>query len=83
MRLINQARDEHVATSPVTLADLPDMRAAFATNAVVGIRPTRAIDGTEWSDEHPGDRYRGGVSPDLRAPGWLWDLGGHRGVLVR
>jgi branched-subunit amino acid aminotransferase/4-amino-4-deoxychorismate lyase len=53
MRLINQARDEHVATSPVTLADLPDMRAAFATNAVVGIRPIRAIDGTEWSDEHP------------------------------
>ncbi len=53
MRLINQARNEHVATSPVTLADLPDMQAAFATNAVVGIRPISAIDGTEWSDEHP------------------------------
>lgn len=53
MRLINQARDEHGATVPVTLADLPDMRAVFATNAVVGIRPVSAIDGIQWSAEHP------------------------------
>lgn len=53
MRLINQDRDEHGATVPVTLADLPDMRAAFATNAVVGIRPVSAIDGIQWSAEHP------------------------------
>jgi branched-subunit amino acid aminotransferase/4-amino-4-deoxychorismate lyase len=53
MRLINQARDERGATVPVTLADLPDMQAAFATNAVVGICPVSAIDGIQWSAEHP------------------------------
>ncbi|MGH3842883.1 MAG: aminotransferase class IV family protein [Pseudonocardiaceae bacterium] len=52
-RLINQARNDHIATTPVTLADLPDMRTAFATNAVAGIRPISAIDGTELPDGHP------------------------------
>ncbi len=53
MQLLNQARNEHDAAAPVTLADLPDMRAAFATNAVAGIRPISAINGTQWPDEHP------------------------------
>jgi branched-subunit amino acid aminotransferase/4-amino-4-deoxychorismate lyase len=53
MQLINQARDEHIATMPVTLADLPDMRAVFATNAAIGIRPVSAIDGMQWPNEDP------------------------------
>lgn len=53
MQLINQARDEHIATMPVTLADLPHVRAVFATNAAIGIRPVSAIDGMQWPDEDP------------------------------
>ncbi|MGH3871884.1 MAG: aminotransferase class IV family protein [Pseudonocardiaceae bacterium] len=52
MQLINQARTEPGATAPVTLADLPDMQAAFATNAVAGIRPISAINDTHWPDNH-------------------------------
>lgn len=53
MRLINQARDEHVSTAPVTLADLPEIDAVFATNAAVGIRPVTAIDDSNWNSDHP------------------------------
>lgn len=53
MRLINQARDEHATTAPVTLGQLADVDAVFATNAAVGVRPISAIDGIQWSDEHP------------------------------
>jgi branched-subunit amino acid aminotransferase/4-amino-4-deoxychorismate lyase len=52
MRLLNQARDEHI-TAPITLAQLRDFDAAFATNAAVGIRPISTIDDTHWPDEHP------------------------------
>lgn len=53
MQLINQARDEQIATMPVVLADLPDVRAAFATNAAIGIRPISTIDDRHWPDEDP------------------------------
>ncbi|MGH3987852.1 MAG: aminotransferase class IV, partial [Pseudonocardiaceae bacterium] len=53
MRLINQSRGQHATTAPVTLGQLADVDAAFATNAVVGIRPISAIDGIQWPDEHP------------------------------
>lgn len=53
MRLINQARDEHSTTAPVTLGQLADVDAVFATNSAVGVRPISAIDGIQWSDEHP------------------------------
>ncbi|MGH3899568.1 MAG: aminotransferase class IV family protein [Pseudonocardiaceae bacterium] len=53
MKLISQARSEQVATIPVTLGQLADVDAVFATNAAVGIRPISAIDGIRWPDEHP------------------------------
>jgi branched-subunit amino acid aminotransferase/4-amino-4-deoxychorismate lyase len=53
MQLINQACDEHIVTMPVTLADLPHVRAVFATNAATGVRPVSAIDGMQWPDDDP------------------------------
>lgn len=53
MQLLSQARDEDVATTPVTLADLPHLRAVFTTNAVTGIRAVSAIDDMQWPDEDP------------------------------
>jgi branched-subunit amino acid aminotransferase/4-amino-4-deoxychorismate lyase len=53
MRLIWQARDEHATTVPMTLEQLADVDAVFATNAAVGIRPVSAIDDFQWSNEHP------------------------------
>lgn len=53
MRLIGQARETHATTAPITLSQLPDLEAVFATNAAVGIRPISAIDDVHWSDEHP------------------------------
>jgi branched-subunit amino acid aminotransferase/4-amino-4-deoxychorismate lyase len=52
MRLI---RDLHPRTSiaPVTLSQLIDMDAGFATNATVGIRPIMAIDGIQLPARHP------------------------------
>lgn len=53
MKLINRARDGRVATAPVTLGQLADVDAVFVTNAAVGIRPVRAVDDIQCSDEHP------------------------------
>lgn len=52
MKLINQARDEHVTTEPLGLVDLPEVDAVFATNASVGVRPVSAIDDVSWPDDH-------------------------------
>lgn len=51
MALINRFHNEQTSTAPV--ADVPEMCAAFATNAPVGIRTISAIDGTRWTDEPP------------------------------
>ncbi|MDQ4092072.1 MAG: aminotransferase class IV family protein [Actinomycetota bacterium] len=53
MRLICQARDEHAITVPITLEQLADVDAVFATNAAVGIRSISTIDDFDWPDEHP------------------------------
>ncbi|MGH3752589.1 MAG: aminotransferase class IV family protein [Pseudonocardiaceae bacterium] len=53
MRLISQARGAQATTVPVTLGQLADVDAVFATNAAVGIRPISAIDDIQWPDEHP------------------------------
>ena len=53
MRLISESRDRHVTAAPVTLGQLADVDAVFATNAAVGIRLVSAIDGIQWPDEHP------------------------------
>jgi branched-subunit amino acid aminotransferase/4-amino-4-deoxychorismate lyase len=50
MRLLQQVHD-HSVTMPVNLRDVPFMRAAFATNTTIGIRPITAIDGVSL----PGD----------------------------
>ncbi|MCA1704889.1 MAG: aminotransferase class IV family protein [Actinobacteria bacterium] len=52
MRLISQARGDDT-TVPITLDQLANVDAVFATNAAVGIRPVSAIDGFRWPDEHP------------------------------
>jgi branched-subunit amino acid aminotransferase/4-amino-4-deoxychorismate lyase len=53
MRLICQARDEDATTVPITLGQLADVDAVFATNAAAGIQPVTAIDAFRWPDEHP------------------------------
>ena len=52
-KLINEARDGHAITAPITLGQLADMDAVFATNAAVGIRTISAIDDIQWQDAHP------------------------------
>jgi branched-subunit amino acid aminotransferase/4-amino-4-deoxychorismate lyase len=51
--LLDQIHDGPTATAPVNLAQLGEMQAAFATNAVIGVRAIGAIDGTRWESEHP------------------------------
>jgi branched-subunit amino acid aminotransferase/4-amino-4-deoxychorismate lyase len=53
MALINQVHGGPVDTAPVSLVQLPDMKAAFATNAAIGVRVIGAIDSTEWANQHP------------------------------
>jgi branched-subunit amino acid aminotransferase/4-amino-4-deoxychorismate lyase len=43
MRLLKQVHDQTV-TAPVHLRDVPQMRAAFATNVTIGVRPVALID---------------------------------------
>jgi branched-subunit amino acid aminotransferase/4-amino-4-deoxychorismate lyase len=53
MRLLNAAISRlgiEVRTAPVTLDDLHSSCAAFITNAAVGLRPVRSIDGTELAE---------------------------------
>lgn len=52
MALLDQAHSGQTTTSPVNLADLDGMQAAFATNSAVGVRAIASIDGTAWTDEH-------------------------------
>ena len=51
--LLDQVHEGVIERLPVRLADLPEMDAAFATNAAVGVRTIRAIDSVELPDEHP------------------------------
>lgn len=51
MTLLHQELDEPVAMEPLTLADLREMEAAFATNAATGVRPVVSVDETRWASE--------------------------------
>ncbi|MEU9982565.1 aminotransferase class IV family protein [Streptomyces sp. NPDC050856] len=51
MELLKGAHD-HV-TRTVRLDDLTNVRAAFATNAAIGVRAVSAIDGVELPESHP------------------------------
>lgn len=53
MALLNQAPEVTSVRRPVNVADLPQVRAAFVTNAAVGLRPIAAIDDIEWPDADP------------------------------
>lgn len=44
MQLLQQVHDQSVSM-PVNLRDVPNMRAAFAANTSIGVRPIAAIDG--------------------------------------
>ncbi|MEU3076946.1 aminotransferase class IV family protein [Streptomyces laurentii] len=50
MELLKGAHDHD--TAPVRLADVTDMRAAFATNAAIGVRALSSINGVELSESH-------------------------------
>lgn len=52
MTLLHQALDEPIATKALTLSDMTDMEAAFATNAATGIRPVTSLDSHEWPGDH-------------------------------
>ncbi|CAM5231901.1 hypothetical protein GCM10010329_63120 [Streptomyces spiroverticillatus] len=51
MALLQQHHDHQV--QPVTLASVPTMQAAFATNVSIGVRAISAVDGTALPSEHP------------------------------
>ncbi|MCM3884964.1 aminotransferase class IV family protein [Frankia sp. R82] len=52
MALIDQGLDRLAATVPVSLSDLPDMEAAFVSNAGTGVRAVLSVDSTEWRTDH-------------------------------
>jgi branched-subunit amino acid aminotransferase/4-amino-4-deoxychorismate lyase len=51
MRLLQQVHDR-TALAPVNLQDVPQMRAAFATNVSFGVRPISAINDVELPADH-------------------------------
>jgi branched-subunit amino acid aminotransferase/4-amino-4-deoxychorismate lyase len=53
MRLISQTRDERVTKLPITLDQLANVDAVFATNATTGIRQISVIDDVHWLAGHP------------------------------
>jgi branched-subunit amino acid aminotransferase/4-amino-4-deoxychorismate lyase len=67
-RLINQILDGRTTTRPVTLSQLVEADAVFATNAAVGVRPIGAVDGFRWPGPHPTlnalSMHYAGISPE-------------------
>lgn len=53
MALLNQTHNGPVHRTPVTTTELPGMKAAFATNAAIGVRQISAVDDIEWPHAHP------------------------------
>ncbi|MCA2211635.1 aminotransferase class IV [Jidongwangia harbinensis] len=51
--ILRRAYPGPIARAPVRLPDLPRMAAAFATNAVYGVRPIAGIDDVRWPADHP------------------------------
>lgn len=52
MRLLSQTLDEEVIVKPITLAELPYVEGAVATNAAVGVRAIGRIDDIELPIDH-------------------------------
>ncbi|WP_075764723.1 aminotransferase class IV family protein [Actinoalloteichus fjordicus] len=53
MALLNEVHNGDVDTASIDLAQLCEMKVAFATNAAIGVRQISAVDDTEWPDTHP------------------------------
>jgi branched-subunit amino acid aminotransferase/4-amino-4-deoxychorismate lyase len=68
MRLINQVFDGRTTTRPVTLSQLAEADAVFATNAAVGVRPIGGVDRFRWPGPHPRlnavSMHYAGISPE-------------------
>lgn len=68
MRLINQILDGRTTTRPVTLSQLAEADAVFATSAAVGVRPIGAVDGFRWPSPHLSlnalSMHYAGISPE-------------------
>jgi branched-subunit amino acid aminotransferase/4-amino-4-deoxychorismate lyase len=60
MALLQDGLEGRTVRRPVTMAELPDMEAAFATNSAVGVRPVSAVGPVGFPPDHP-------VMADLRA----------------
>jgi branched-subunit amino acid aminotransferase/4-amino-4-deoxychorismate lyase len=52
MKLLKQVH-EHSISAPVSIRDVADMQAAFATNTSVGVRAISAVDNVQLTDDHP------------------------------
>lgn len=52
MALIDQGLGRSAKTEPVTVSDLPEMEAAFVTNASTGVRAVLSVERTEWRTDH-------------------------------
>ncbi|WP_328438930.1 aminotransferase class IV family protein [Nocardia puris] len=52
MRLLSQTLDEDVVVKPITLAELPHVDGAVATNAAVGVRAIARIDNVDLPVDH-------------------------------
>ncbi|GAA5033808.1 aminotransferase class IV family protein [Actinopolymorpha pittospori] len=52
MTLLQQALDEPVVSESLTLSDLSQMEASFATNAATGVRSIVAVDAQQWASDH-------------------------------
>ncbi|WP_280426370.1 aminotransferase class IV family protein [Nocardia carnea] len=52
MRLLSQTLDEEVIVRPITLAELPHIDGAVATNAAVGVRAIGRIDNVDLPIDH-------------------------------
>jgi branched-subunit amino acid aminotransferase/4-amino-4-deoxychorismate lyase len=51
MRLIDTHHREDCKTRSVSLSELGDMKAAFATNAAVGVRAIQSVDEIQWPED--------------------------------
>ncbi len=52
MTLLQKVHKQTI-TAPVSLSEIADMKAVFATNATVGVRPIKAINDSIFPEDHP------------------------------
>ncbi|MGI9001018.1 MAG: aminotransferase class IV family protein [Pseudonocardia sp.] len=52
MTLLQQIHEQTI-TAPINVSEIADMKAAFAANATVGVRPIKAINDSIFPEDHP------------------------------